>query len=284
MKIKRPWLIVFSLIVCLSSMLLVTKASFKKRDLSSPWITLEVAVPPPDRLLSVEETIGLSLLGESLPYHLFQRANPEAKEELYRLLDANDEGLYRFQGNAYWILGYIGDADDAIRMRNTLYEFSGVLSRAQCKKVVAMFFGLGLMSRRGINTASDILDEMTDAGYWSDAFKWRPDEFVTSNHLTAELESLAWVMLAQTIAGRRDDLTDIRNELLANISVRERRQYMAHRIDPFRNKAEADGMLRNEKKIPTAEEHAMLKLLYDEREERLQSESDAYKERPAAQR
>jgi hypothetical protein len=284
MKIRWQYLVVFSLVISLSSLFLVTKASLKKNDQSSHLFTPEVVVVHQDGLLSIEETVGLSLLGETRPSHLFKRANPGAKEELYRLLDTDDDGLYWFQANAYWILGYIGDSNDAKRMQKTLKSFSGVLTAAQQNKVIAIFYSLGLMSRRGVTTSSDILDEMTDLKYWLNSFKWRPDELVTPNHLTAELESLVWVMLAQTIAGHRDDLSEIRFAILDQISVPERRKVMAEEIDSIRMKCTADEIFRDEPKVPTADEYTMLKQLYDVRETRLRSESDAYKERPASRR
>lgn len=271
----KTWrLLIVSTAVIVASMILAIMIMSSPRELSRSIVDREPEECS-EVILSVEETIGLSLLGEHRPYHLFKRSNSDAKAELCRLFDSDDDSLYWFQTNFYWILGYIGDSKDALRIQNILGNYTGVLTPFRQKKVISMFYSLGLMSRRGISAASKILDEMTACEYWSDTFKWRPDELVSKDDPTAELESLSWVMLAQTIAAKRKDLATIRLELLDSISITERREYMSHRLDPRRLEEEADTILREEQKTPTTKERAMLMSLFEQRKERMESFSEA---------
>ena len=69
--------------------------------------------------MSVEETLGAVFDtskggGYGSRWELFRKANVDAKPALYRIL-ANTE-LSSYHPNAWRILGYIGDGDDAGRL------------------------------------------------------------------------------------------------------------------------------------------------------------------------
>ena len=148
--------------------------------------------------------------------------------------------------------------------------YSGVLTATQQGKARAIILSLGIMARRGNSTAQRALDDMSVVEYWRGKFKWRPDELVTPDHLTSELESLRWVLRAQIVA-QHNEVDELRNAVLVEIDVPQRRKYFADDTDIFRMRSEADQIFDDEERMTSQHEHRMLEFLYNNREERLES-------------
>jgi hypothetical protein len=127
-----------------------------------PSAPVKIVWPP----LTVEETIGAALYttdcgtGFERWYAVFGRANPDAKEPLYRLLDS--ESLPMQRGNIYTILGYIGDATD-------VPEFERRIRMATREdSPYRMLMGVGLLVRRNVDGASELLERLMKREYWDE--------------------------------------------------------------------------------------------------------------------
>ena len=227
-----------------------------------------------DRMLSVEETIGLMFHGGDRPnglWHLYSRANPAAKPELYRILCDRSPGLTTFYENATHILAYIGDDEDVKRMVCVMDILEGVLNGGEQDKIVATVTSLGIMARNGNANAASILNEMNSTEYWlKKGVKWRPEELVTSGHLTAELEGIAIVIEALTIA-QADGVDELRRDVVNSIKDPQRRTLMSYRVDPSEMLGRANRIREAEKELPSIKDIETLHVLYDERESRLES-------------
>jgi len=116
--------------------------------------------------LSVEETLGAAVTKyEDLPMQpLHSRANPGAKEGLYKLLSNAEYGMY--QTNALRMIGYIGDEGDAEKLARMLKAYSGALTGAQENSLTATLAALGLMARRGVARAESELVAASKYEYW----------------------------------------------------------------------------------------------------------------------
>ncbi len=128
--------------------------------------------------LSVEETLGAVLLRSrsGAPWNVFRASNAGAKPALRILLADKDAASFHIY--AWRIMGYIGDAADAGGIENAiLNDFTGVLTPAESDSITAMLDCLGLMCRRDIQEAADIMDRMCGVDYWKKAkFRWFDEE------------------------------------------------------------------------------------------------------------
>ncbi len=225
-----------------------------------PALRAKQAVPQ----LTVEETIGaVFTFGET---RLYRWANPDAKVELFRLLDEEVEDMGH-QVPIVQMIGYIGDEKDAVKLCDILKGYRGILfesRRCHPDVAISIFNGLGLMSRRGVPGADEIIREMLSPDYWKDTFKWHPPD-LKAMPLSAELESVNWALWAYAISGQ-DDLSEIRQSILMRIEDEKVRDYMAWRCDLTRMKAEIQRLHAEEVKIPTESERQFLRRLYNERD------------------
>jgi hypothetical protein len=121
--------------------------------------------------LTEEETLGVVLFANHGPaWHLYPHANPTAKPRLYQLLNSHE--LDRFHGNAYRVLGYIGDEVDVDRIQQALTETYRDLGGFRMKSVFGAFDGLAVLARREVPGAREVLIEMRQPAYWKDRPRW----------------------------------------------------------------------------------------------------------------
>ncbi|MEX2141320.1 MAG: hypothetical protein WD894_18790 [Pirellulales bacterium] len=182
-----------------------------------------------DDTLTVPETVGavFQIGKHGTLWHLYIRANPDAKQSLYAIV--NNKQLARYHENALRIIGYIGDASDVTRLERSVHrDFKGGLSSKERNAIVAIFDALAVMSRRGIPEATEVLDKMLTRSYWKDiAFRWRPEEVKSPLNTVDQLVS--YVLWAYPKTGRIDDLEDKLNQVLKEVDDEQRREVMAKR-------------------------------------------------------
>ena len=201
--------------------------------------------------LTVEQTLGAVFIRyeEGAPWNLFANANRDAKPALYRIL-ANP-GSAEHHPNAWRILGYIGDTADAEKMEQAVLErYSGVLTAREAGAVQAIFAGLGLMCRRDVQQAGDIIDRMCDVDYWRNVeFRWRPERSGVAPGF--EYECISNVLNGYRLS-RKADLKDKVASVVSKIGDPERRRYMEWRIDPARLTEAAEATWQAEKQPVSA--------------------------------
>lgn len=217
-----------------------------------------------DPLLTMEETIGAVFTeGQT---QLYRHANPGAKDELFRLLNEEVEDM-GYQVSIVEMIGYVGDASDAERLRDLLKGYRGILFeslRCHPEVAISIFKSLGVMSRRGVEGADRIIREMLAPPYWKDTFKWRPPGLSTVP-LSAELESVNWAIWAYAYS-EQEGLTEVRQSVLMKIEDPNVRAYMADRCDLDRLKEQVRRLREAEAKNPIESERQFLRRLYDERD------------------
>ncbi len=235
-----------------------------------------VEVPETERL-TVEETISLALCDEGC-WGLERWANPDARPELWDIVEIDDDGIYLFQVVAFRILGYIGDASDVERIVRFVRSYSGVLNHADNSRVDACLYTIGTMALRGVDAAKKNLDDMSDVSYWKDSFEYRPDSLVRDNELTSELYWTASVLRAQAIAGE-ENLPEICRKVMSQIPDKKRRREMAWRINPLELRLSAASNRHYfGKRVPTESERHGLRLGYERKDEIRSARSRAVRE------
>ena len=230
-----------------------------------------------DERLTIEETVALAICDGAMPSYLMKRANPLAREQVWDVIQINDDGISAPQSASYAVLGNIGDDADAARMVEQLRTFSGVLNAADDRRVRAMIGALGTMGLRGVGTATKSLDEMSDVNYWKGRFQFKPDELMRDVDLPPELEIVCLVFVAQAL-WRNDELPPKFKQILAEIPNEKHRQTVAWRFDliePRRGVAEA---IITGQKVPTEKFRQGLRTMYEQRDRILSSKSRAQRE------
>lgn len=217
-----------------------------------------------DRLLTVEETIGLVFNGEG---YMVLRANPAAKSELYLMLDEYVEDMGH-HCVIIGIIGYIGNGQDAVILKERLMNYRGILNqslRCHAGAAVAILDALGVMARRGIPEASAFLNEMLEPGYWQNTFQWDLEELRIKNSIPNALESVVRTVWACAVAGR-EDLSEIRETVLGQITDPTMRQRVEDRLNIRFMKLYAEEVFRREATVPTKEEYKKLQYGYSLKE------------------
>lgn len=219
-----------------------------------------------DRGLTIEETIGAVFGGGR---HLCLRANPDAKNELYRMLDEYVEDMDHHSG-IIAILSYIGDGEDAVRLKERLMGYKGILDRSiRCHAgvAVAILDALGVMSRRGIPEAGDFLNEMLEPEFWQNSFLWDEEAARRRSSIPNALESVVRVFAACAIAGR-DDLPEIREAILRRVQNEsdEIRQRVEWRVDLASARSYAAEVMQGEATVPTSKDYETLRYIYSLKE------------------
>jgi len=121
-------------------------------------------------LLSVDETMGVIFRG-SFDYHLFRRANPDAKAEIYAFLD--DKAFEGYHPQAIRLLGWIGEAADVVVLRKIIDRLKGTLAPPDDRKLRAVLEAWATMARRGLPGAGAEIEKFCSAKTWSEAaFTW----------------------------------------------------------------------------------------------------------------
>lgn len=126
----------------------------------------------PEQMLSVDETLGAVFNAEygGSWRKYYARANPEAKDVLYRVLD--NEELKEFHDRAWNILGYIGGNSHVQHVEEAVKNFKPIPRRLEPNErdtLRALFNSLGVMCGREVDSACDLAEKMMDPTYWRDA-------------------------------------------------------------------------------------------------------------------
>ena len=120
--------------------------------------------------LSVEETIGAAFsarVESGFPRHMFAHANPEAKPLLYKIIESRPFGVGH--SGAILILGYIGvDEDAKLLLKIAESRFEGILTPEERDALDSLFWALGIMAWRGIDSAREALNKFADPRKWMD--------------------------------------------------------------------------------------------------------------------
>lgn len=203
--------------------------------------------------------------------HLLHRANAEAKPELYRMLEQYRDAEYgRFKVLIFRLLGYIGNSDDAVKLQESLANYSGSLTahrvRGDLGAVRETILAIGMLARRGVPEANAILNEMLSPKYW-EQFEWQWSK--SKNALPTQLESLCWVIHACVIA-RREDVSDQIQLSLDGISDRATKEAVAMRLHLPRLLEAVRMAEHQERQIPSADERSQLRTFYEQREKILE--------------
>lgn len=123
-----------------------------------------------DSLLSVEETLRFmkTVYMDHVPaeaIELSKRANPAAREEMYRILnDPNQSDIWPQVVAAF---AYLGQQEDVAKLEDFLLKRRGTLGSYEHSAVTILFITLGGMGERGIPEARNKLKEMTTQSYWN---------------------------------------------------------------------------------------------------------------------
>jgi len=211
--------------------------------------------------LTVAETLGLVYASyiDSSPLKFYRRANPEAKQYLYKILE--DPAQEQFHENVWFILGYIGDKSDVNLLEKRLHEFSGPLTSTQRKTLTGMFNSLGLMCRRGVEAACALGIKMQRPEYWDGVdFQWydRP----MPQRPPFAYESIMRLMYGYSLS-QRDDLKQQVQKILAGIEDPALRKQMATSLDPGLLARRANNMPQHENDPVTREELQEIATLFN---------------------
>ena len=232
---------------------------------------------PDEERLTVEETVGLALWDEAISFHLLKRANPLAREQVWDTIQINDDGIAGLHVAAYRVLGFIGDDADAARMVEQLRSFSGILNAADDRRVRAIIGNLGRMGLRGVGTAINGLDELSDVNYWKGRFKFKPDELMRDFDLPPELETVCLVFGAQAL-WRYDEWPPKFKQMLAEIPNEKHRQIVASRFDLMEpRRGVAATIIKGQKKL-TESQRQGLRTMYEQRDRIISGTSRAQRE------
>jgi len=180
--------------------------------------------------LTIDETLGSVFLRpiEGGIRHLFKNSNPLAKGQLYEILSEPEHSEYH--ASLVCILGYIGDGDDAKRLEGIVRSrYSGVLSKPEKNTICVLFVSLGVMARRDVAEAKQVLDRMMTLSYWADVkFRYYPPKHTARPPF--EYESVARVTRGFAIA-ETGELRARIEKILDSIADPERKKYMEYRLD-----------------------------------------------------
>lgn len=186
--------------------------------------------------LSIQETLGAVFIrGHEGPaaWNVYRLANKDAKAAVWKVL--RNKRLVQYHYQALFILGYIGDNNDAAELEKLIRSrFQDVLPAEEQPVLAASFTSLGLMSRRNVKKADDILEKMMDVDYWKPRrFWWRaktavlelPPEYETLVHVVRGYATSEEADLDEKIAGILKDINDpmIRQEMEFRISPKTMR-------------------------------------------------------------
>ncbi|MEO8497010.1 MAG: hypothetical protein ABI614_18215 [Planctomycetota bacterium] len=217
--------------------------------------------PQPAKItpLTVEETIGASFLREP-SFDVFCRANPEAVSSLRQIL--TDESQQLYHGNVACMLGYIGNAADALAIEKILESLTGELDGSQKIVVARLFDALALLARRQIPEAELALSKMMNCRYWEDRKLLWHSPLVKPEVPDADV-FVRFAILAYAMSERLG-LEEKRDFALAQIPTNKRRNLMAiftgpkhiagarediKRAESFSVSEQSRSWLRNEYKV-----------------------------------
>lgn len=152
--------------------------------------------------LTEKETLGAIFMTHHGPNRKALRAgSPNAKAIIYEILGSG--AVARYHENSFIVLGYIGDGSDVVKMSGILDSlYRGTLTSAEQHAIHGLFVGLGILSRRGVPEATELLDKMSDLRYWRKLrFRWRKERSVS---MTDVLACIMLAVEAQAISRRAD--------------------------------------------------------------------------------
>ena len=212
--------------------------------------------------LSVPETMGavFHLQSEGRPWHLYARANPDARPAVHLVL--GNPRLAEYHPAAWHILGYIGDNTSVHLLEQNLLSLRGIQSGRKGHPVEAMFNSLGLMARRNVQGATVLAEQMATPGFWEKAeFRWVADGAVP-NGLSFAQESIARLAESYAIS----EQTNIQQRVSAFISAMpagRQKDEMLGRTDASNVKRIADVIRRGERQPVRPEERSAVSRLFN---------------------
>ncbi len=191
-----------------------------------------VAVAENTDRLSVEDS--LLLVAKQVPYSnaewisRAQRANPDARATLYRVIDRPAANESRIQAGL--LSRYIGDASDVPLLLDRMKATVVPASSEDTQYLLRMMYVFGDMYKRGITEAGQSLDAMVSPKFWKERrtrLTYRDQPGGLSSESDCALEALrAWVKAApDQIAAKARILSDavvvwsVRNAALVTLLV-----------------------------------------------------------------
>ena len=206
--------------------------------------------------LSVEETLGaVRFLTETDGFvHILAHANPGALCELRALRD--DPHLERdHQHNVFLMLGYIGTKDDVPELEKIIHERHVGKNDSDNSAALAIFEALGILSRRNIKEADDLLSRMATQAYWrKHPLKWMAPNAPVK--YTNEDVSVVRVISAWSLFREAKDLQKVIVSASKSSSTPEGAKHLSEMLNPTVmdrrrisfHKAEQSPILANERK------------------------------------
>lgn len=171
---RNEWLFSTLLGVMCGFVLLVTGCNWLANATETGQQPMTQGAKPLDTGMSVNETLGRVFLSSKdavpgLPH--FSHSHLQAVPAI-RLVLAN-KSLAKYHPSAWYVLGYIGTDEDVTRIETYVREnLNGNVTLEQSKSVTAAYHALGIMSRRGVQTAPALVDRLQNS-YLKDPVNWR---------------------------------------------------------------------------------------------------------------
>jgi len=185
---------------------------------------------PPPADLTVEQTMGLAFAKfiDTPVWNYYAAAAPEARRPL-RLLIA-DPRLKSYHEDAWTLLGYVGDESDVRRVSASIEEWSNrTLDIDERRTLYAMIHALGLMGRRDVAGARELLIEMHSPDYW------RKAQFQLYDRPTTGMPPDEYLLVIQAVRGYAlaslPDAEDRARSVVRSIDDPEIRESVAAAID-----------------------------------------------------
>jgi hypothetical protein len=199
------------------------------------------------RMLTVQETLQCArrpLYDLAPPWNLYKNANPAAKEALCKIL--SDPALVEQHRAAWRMLGHVGVAEDVEFFKNAaLKNYPGALNdgsgHAKTYAVQALFRGLGLMARRKVGGAEELLKQMADRGFWQNGnMQWDHDVVLARNpHMRKHDMTLCAVLIGFGMTETKKGVADMAKGILDGAEGPKHREYLADCLEPERALADA---------------------------------------------
>jgi hypothetical protein len=173
---------------------------------------------------------------------------------LYQILEASH--LKGNHANALLVFGHVGDEADARKLEQfMLRKYAAPRTRFEETGAYAILCALGIMSRRGIPDAVDILDRMTEFDYWNQAQSAITADPRSGAPWLSEVDILIDVVYAQAISGQA---SSARRKVLAQLAGAGLPKSGRGDLDLERLEAYARGVEKRMVRVPTPKERREL--------------------------